>query len=276
MSRVTWPLLTVAAALSLTAVSPPPPSLHPTPPTPETKCAACHTEEGWGRGRFAHERTGFALSGQHEPAPCKACHGNDFRRPQPRRCDGCHVDPHAGRLGAQCAECHDELSWRSRFDALAHRGSAFPLSGRHAALPCAECHGAAANDRFTRRAAACVDCHERDVARTVGTPFNHRQLRFGNDCRQCHGPWRFRPATLPGHDACFPISGGAHLGVRCDHCHSPVPAPNSTQGCVTGTALCTACHTHACAVSDRQHRKVEGYQCLDSECYACHAKGTRK
>lgn len=272
MRRASWWALGAVWLLATT----PPAALHPRSPTPQTRCATCHDEAGWGRGAFAHQRTGFPLLGLHERAPCKACHGADYGRPQPRRCDGCHVDPHAGRLGAQCAECHDEASWRSRFDALAHRASDFPLSGRHAALPCAECHGAAASGRFTRRAADCVACHQRDLDRTAGTAFDHRQLGFGRDCRQCHGPWRFRPATLPGHDACFPISSGSHLGVRCEHCHSQVPTLERQQGCATGTASCTSCHAHACAVSDRQHRRVDDYRCGDLQCYQCHAKGKRR
>ena len=95
---------------------------HP-PVRAETRCGACHTEDGWKPVRFAHERTGFPLEGRHLAVDCRACHLEGFAAPVKGGCSACHRDPHAGQLGMRCGGCHDSASWAGHFNADAHRRS---------------------------------------------------------------------------------------------------------------------------------------------------------
>ena len=57
----------------------------------------------------------------------------------PKDCYGCHrsADSHAGRFGAQCADCHDNDVWQPvKYDHLAK--TKFALVGIHAKLDCHE------------------------------------------------------------------------------------------------------------------------------------------
>jgi hypothetical protein len=240
-----------------------------------TACASCHATSSWTDVRFNHERTGFALTGRHARASCKACHLNDFTAPLARGCASCHRDVHAGELGARCDTCHDTADWRSRFDADAHRRTNFPLMGPHAALPCTECHLEARERRFSRAAVDCQGCHAGDALRAV-QPVNHVALGLAErSCRECHTPLRFTPAQFPTHDACFPISGGVHAGVPCLGCHTSLMGGSSAR-CSTGTANCIGCHLEAETGAQHAEGRAPGYLFGNRRCLDCHyARGTR-
>ncbi len=265
----------------LTAILKPAPRSHAAPT--DTRCSACHVTSAWTDVRFNHDRTGFPLTGVHSSTPCKACHADDFEKKVPSSCAGCHRDVHAGDLGARCDGCHDTANWASRFNADAHRRSAFPLVGGHATLPCLECHAAGTDRRFARAAVECAGCHQRDVDRTRGTAVDHAALQFTSNCRTCHNAFRFTPALFPGHDRCYVISSGSHAQMACLSCHTTLTGLATTAGaCATRTAACTGCHEHKCAgpggalETDRKHQPPEtavpvpGYQCQDRKCYQCH------
>lgn len=236
----------------------------------EARCEPCHTPEGWRDGKFRHEQAGFPLLGAHRAQRCTSCHPGSFTAPLPRGCAGCHLEPHAQELGARCEGCHDETSWRSRFGADAHRWTNFPLIGRHAALPCEECHGEMRERRFGRSSPDCSGCHLKDYARTTQTPIDHLKLGMDLDCRRCHGGWRFVPARFPAHDLCFEISAGPHAGTACDACHTALPPVGAVGVCGERSTSCTGCHQHECGRSDTSHQDVLGYQCKDRKCYDCH------
>jgi hypothetical protein len=261
----------LAAAIALAAgPASRPPDLRALPPhavPADTRCAACHTEESWTAVRFAHERTGFALEGRHVSVGCKACHPAGFAAPVKGACAACHRDPHAGELGTRCAGCHDASSWRSRFGADAHRRTSFPLSGRHAFIPCEECHGDRRDRGFSRSTVDCLACHESDYVRATAVSIDHAALGFGTRCGGCHSAWRFSDATFPGHDRCFLLSAGPHARIRCLGCHTRL-AGVAASACGTGTAACTRCH--ACADVTARHAGVLGFQCADRKCYECH------
>ena len=94
-------MIALAIALALGAAPAPDLSARPAPDRGHggsTHCAACHTADGWRKVAFAHDRTGFALTGRHAEIACGACHeGSDFSRPLARNCASCHQDVHAGR-----------------------------------------------------------------------------------------------------------------------------------------------------------------------------------
>jgi hypothetical protein len=248
---------------------PPAPDLRPRPPASlhagVTKCAACHSTEQWGDVAFAHERTGFPLVGEHRKVGCKQCHAASFSRAVTHDCGGCHRDVHRGQLGARCQGCHDESSWRSKFDAQAHRRAGFPLNGRHAFIPCEECHGDKLDRGFARSASTCVDCHLRDLARGNAV-VSH--ATFGTDCQECHFPWKFANAFFPAHERCFSLASGPHQGIACAKCHAG-SLPPAVATCYTPPLACASCHP--CG----SHPAVLGFDvsiCATTQlkCYDCH------
>lgn len=243
----------------------------PTATATGTRCDSCHATSNWTDVRFPHDRTGFALKDAHQKVSCKQCHPRNFKDRVPSDCAGCHHDVHAMEFGRRCEGCHNERNWQTTFNADAHRSTNFPLLGRHALIPCSECHGLERERSFARAATACVACHQSDYARTAMSSIDHMAAGFSTDCRRCHSTIRFTPARFAQHDDCFRISSGPHAGIRCTSCHSTLPTVTSTAfSCQSGTAACTSCHEHTCDRTDRRHSSVPGYQCKDRKCYECH------
>jgi hypothetical protein len=236
----------------------------------DTRCSACHTTASWTRVAFDHTRTGFLLEGRHLEVSCSGCHaGADFKAAVPTSCAGCHRDAHASEFGTRCASCHDERSWQSRFNADAHRRTNFPLTGRHAFLPCEECHVDQRDRGFTRATVQCFTCHQADYARTAATTIDHAAAGFSTNCRDCHNAWNFRGAVFKQHAACFQLAPGPHAGIACLDCHTSLRGATITGACSSGTAACTRCHT--CPSVQDVHRQVSGFQCKDRKCYECHS-----
>jgi len=277
-------LLALLAAASLAAQA------APAPPTPaagqrsalaprfpsdhggETHCAACHSAESWGDVRFIHDRTGFPLVGRHLQVTCRACHTTGFSAKVPMACVGCHRDVHEGEFGGRCGSCHDATSWRAAFGPDAHRLTNFPLSGRHAFIPCEQCHGERRGLGFARPASPCIACHQADRIRAALVAVDHDAAGFGPNCRECHNTWTFAGAGFPAHDVCFQITAGPHAGIRCLNCHTQLTGAKVTGACNTGTVSCIQCHT--CSKTAPQHASVPGFDCKDRKCYECHRFAT--
>jgi hypothetical protein len=239
----------------------------------DTRCEACHSASAWTPVTFDHSRTGFPLEGRHLFASCRGCHGSSitFREPVPTNCAACHRDVHTGEFGNRCASCHDARDWTSRFGPDAHRRTNFPLTGRHAAIPCEECHLDQRDRSFTRAAVDCLACHQLDYLRTVGTAVDHARAGFGTDCKSCHFPDRFKGGRFPAHERCFQIANGPHARIACLNCHTSLAAVIATGTCSTNTADCVRCHL--CTPTTQQHANppVIAFQCKDRKCYECHA-----
>jgi len=273
-------VLALAAALALAA--PRGPDLAARPPRPghggDTHCAACHTAEGWKKVTFAHERTGFPLQDRHREVACAACHAeSDFSRPLARACAACHRDVHAGRMGQRCDRCHRPTSFKeAAFDVAAHRRTGFPLNGRHAALPCEECHGNRRDRAFQRPIVDCYGCHQADYAGTATNPqaLDHVAAGFSTSCRGCHGAWRFYPGRFAAHDACFAIDSGPHAGIACRSCHTTSIPPYVAGQPMTCTATpapdCISCHSNVAPA----HANVPGFANSNERCYQCHRFST--
>jgi hypothetical protein len=278
VNRAIRPAVLLAALLAvgvpvagLPAADPPP---HAGPG--ETKCGACHTTEGWGNVKFIHERTGFPLTGQHGVVACRKCHVQDFKEPLGRSCVSCHRDVHAGYSGIHCEACHDTQGWRSRFDADAHRRTNFPLQGRHALIPCEECHGDRRDRAYARPTVECGTCHANDLATAASKGMSHAGFPgYPNmNCLGCHSFWRWSPASFSGHDRCFPIAAGNHAGITCARCHGVLPSPLEIRSCSsTPWPGCFTCHGGCSAVTPR-HTGVTNFTCSDQRCYQCHPGGT--
>jgi len=136
-------------------------------------CVACHGESDWRAPRFDHARTRYPLAGRHAAVACAGCHpraeGAALRFDgRPLDCAGCHRDAHAGQLAVAgrtaCDRCHGLDSFRPAPGFDHARDSRYPLDGRHAAVPCAGCHGAetiagASVVRYRPRPLDCDGCH---------------------------------------------------------------------------------------------------------------------
>lgn len=239
-------------------------------PSGATRCENCHSTSAWDQAAFDHDKTGFPLHGAHAHADCKSCHVVDFSAPLARSCAGCHHDPHVGEFGQQCQGCHREEGWAPLFNVDAHRRTNFPLVGRHAFIPCTECHVAMTDRNFGLNTVQCIGCHRKDYNATAATQVNHMQLQFSTVCGSCHVAVRWQGAHFPQHDSCFQIIGGAHSSIQCLTCHTSLSGAQVNGACNTGTATCSTCHAHVCPKMDPLHANVPGYQCRDAKCYACH------
>ncbi len=271
------------------------------PAIDRAQCKACHSEHlgrdadivKLSRPAFDHARTDFALTGAHAASACDACHkpGRKYRE-APSACVDCHraAEPHAGKLGTDCAGCHETATWsQARFD---HGKTRFALRERHAEVTCSACHG---GNRYAGTPTQCSSCHAPDDV--------HRGGR-GPDCGSCHGiaGWkttRFDHARETGY-----ALTGAHAPLDCKTCHTTAnltdPLPRDCAGCHRKAdshatrfgEACDKCHGTSAwqpATFDHvrdghyellgRHAKLDCHAChtgvvaqqkLGTECYACH------
>jgi hypothetical protein len=202
------------------------------------KCDGCHDTGGWTSNRpasgFNHNLTKFHLVGRHVNLSCGKCHKEgDFRRPVAHDlCRNCHEDPHRGQFasragGSDCSACHNPTDFKpALFDREAHMRTAFPLLGKHSALPCAECHQPEGRDtRYKIGKLLCSDCHnEPHGGEFASEPYN-------NKCDLCHTMEGFESTTfsLERHSRTqFPLTG-RHVEVACSNCHKP-PISGASKG----------------------------------------------
>jgi hypothetical protein len=213
-----------------------------------TDCRSCHTEHkgrdadvvGLDPETFDHRQTDFALHGAHARVACTQCHaaGKPLRDAR-SDCIGCHRsdDPHSGRLGESCGDCHSDVSWarEARFD---HSTTRFPLRGEHRDVACELCHPA---QRYQGTDTRCAGCH---AAGDV-----HRG-RFGAKCDTCHRPEGWKELRFDhDRDTKFRLTG-AHRDARCESCHT---------GDLYAQELGTKCNS--CHERDDEHRGRNGPRC---------------
>jgi hypothetical protein len=254
-------------------------------------CSACHSPDGWsvsasaGASGFDHDRTGFPLRGAHAQRTCTACHTSDAELAT--TCEGCHRDPHAGRMDGACAECHQATSWTDT-DALdLHRRTRMPLTGRHATVECTACHTRQSERTWTDVPTDCYACHRTDYERDdihplhTGDPDDAMVPPFPRDCASCHrtSSWTgavIDPMSLPrtaiasavarlDHDAWFVVSSGAHRGAECTSCH--------TDRRRMQRARCDGCHTSEAIAAQHPGRTVAR---ASRSCLRCHPRGTSR
>ncbi len=210
-------------------------------------CADCHTERDWKTtaGRFNHDSTKFQLRNAHAEAKlkCSGCH-KDLKsyRNTPLDCYSCHKkdDKHEGQQGKQCEQCHSDRSWKvDKFD---HNLSRFPLTGKHIAIVCKDCHK---NTLFRETPRDCYSCHKKE---------DKHKLKFGERCESCHNT---RAWTIWDFDHTkrtkYPLDG-AHKKVKCESCHKQ-EAPKGKESAPVGST-CIACHR-----ADDTHDGQFGMRC---------------
>jgi hypothetical protein len=222
------------------------------PAVGEAQCRSCHTDHegrdadviGLNPATFDHALTDHPLRGAHVGVACQSCHAprQDFRD-APGDCAACHRedDPHQGRLGERCADCHGESAWAdARFD---HSKTAFPLEGAHREVTCNLCHPA---EQYEGTAKDCRSCHVLDDV--------HRG-RFGARCETCHTAEAWKTVAFDhDRDTDYPLTG-RHREAACQACHT---------GVLHQEDLATDCWS--CHRADDEHRGRRG-----RDCGACHA-----
>ena len=203
-------------------------------------CASCHSVEGWTAVHFDHNRSAFKLTGAHVQAACEVCHQDDLFKGTPQDCLSCHQmdEPHEGRFGSDCAECHSTAAWSpAKFD---HNLSVFKLTGAHVQVACESCH---LNKVYRGTPQDCFSCHKAK---------DPHQGQFGTLCSQCHDTSSWKHIIFDHNSTSFPIRG-SHASVQCAACHK--------NGVLKGTPKnCFACHA-----SDDKHAGQFG-----TDCAACH------
>ena len=211
-------------------------------------CTQCHSDEGWTPTAISREFRRsvhpFPLRQAHDLENCRACHSNlDFTLADPA-CVACHMDPHRGEMGIDCARCHVPRNFidRTRMQ-RAHQETRFPLRGSHRALDCEDCHPIVQSGRlqFVNTPVECEACHL-PLYQTTSDP-DHAASGFPTDCDQCHAPsvWeqgRFNHAFA--QDPCVtchqddydatsdPDHTAASFPTDCELCHTPTRWGNAT------------------------------------------------
>ena len=211
-------------------------------------CAKCHSTEAFSpTPKFDHNKTDFALTGQHTSVACIECHQKEIRSGKTfqkfadvpfANCNACHEDPHKNNLGNDCKQCHTEQSFTShsglkRFN---HNSTGFALKGQHRRVDCFTCHQANTSpatifqNNIGIESNHCVACHA-DV----------HDGKLGTTCAECHTEESFRMGSNAPNQFDHDLTGfaleGKHEVVDCRKCHVSEsltdPLPHNT---------CASCH----------------------------------
>jgi len=212
-------------------------------PGSSQECARCHSEHNgedfplikWDIKAFDHKQTGYALLGKHASVGCNSCHAPTRISPQersaikikdlnrtylglPTSCAICHRDPHNGRLGPVCQQCHNFEDWKAISEVqVDHSRTRYPLTGLHSHVGCAKCHtpGPDNRPRYTGIPfSQCVDCHK-----------DPHHGTFPQGCQSCHSVAGWKKISVTAVNERFDHSKtkypleGKHLSVDCAQCH---------------------------------------------------------
>ncbi len=228
-----------------------------------TTCDSCHSTSSWAGATFNHSSTGFALTGAHAPLQCAQCHVNGNYSLNNTACVSCHLkdfnattNPNHVQSGfpQQCEVCHNTTAWQpSSFN---HNNTAFPLTGAHTTVACANCH---VNNNYTTVPTDCYSCHKADYQGTTNP--NHAAAGFPTTCNTCHTTSTWSGATF--NHTWFPTNHGGANGV-CATCHTN-PSDYSV-------FQCTNCHSKS--QTDSNHQGIRNYVYSSPSCYSCHPSGS--
>ena len=212
-------------------------------PGSSQECAKCHSDHNgldfpiikWDTKNFDHKQTGYVLEGKHAGLECKKCHTPEHISPSVRplikmkdlnrsfigvaeTCATCHKDQHSGRLGPDCAHCHNFNDWENVAGTFDHSKTRYPLTGLHAPVKCDKCHTSGPDHQprylgipFSK----CDDCHSDP----------HKGSFANKSCQTCH--------TTSGWKRVI----GAELNQNFDHSKTKYPLLGKHQ-----TVECIACH----------------------------------
>jgi hypothetical protein len=246
-------------------------------------CVRCHSDHNgedfqivkWNPSQFDHRQTGYVLEGKHAGLACNKCHNaehvvsdralikvRDLNKTflgVAEACGTCHKDPHQGRLGANCKQCHNFEDWKSvatikEFD---HSKTRYPLTGMHAQVTCQKCHtpGTDGKPRYAGIPfGQCSDCH---------ADIHHGS--FKQTCQSCHTTAGWKKISTGGLSENFDHSKtkyplmGKHAQVECIQCHAKGDFKKPV-----AFAKCMDCHT------EDPHKGQFAKRAGGIECANCH------
>lgn len=238
-------------------------------------CKQCHTETSFknfrGKGRFNHNTTNFTLNGAHKKVACFSCHKKnddpklvfqDKLNIDEASCVKCHEDKHEGKLGNDCAKCHNETAFVSlkTLEFFDHNLTDFPLEGLHKKVDCKKCHD---SGKYTEKIEfkSCNNCHD-DYHQGEFTTDNNTP-----DCKTCHSVKQgFDTSlfTLEEHQKTeFPLNG-AHAATPCFACHLD-EKDNDRWTFKNKETACVTCH------NDIHKNYISSQFYPDKKCETCHS-----
>ncbi len=256
------------------------PAVHP--PVGPGDCARCHEPNGWKPADYQHKA--FVSLGKHTGAVCAVCHTDGTFTGSTVPCQVCHTTPagHAPGITEGCQRCHQPGSFRPA--QVQHAG--FPLTGKHVAVGCTQCHADAV---YAGRPENCSSCHSKPAGHLAGAPqtcetchttsgwsaVRYKHVNFTlvgahqtAACAACHADGRFAGRSADCA-SCHSVPGGHLPGINggCQRCHSPagwrpVQVDHAAWRLVGRHAeiACASCHSDG------------GYSGKSSACASCHSK----
>jgi Zn finger protein HypA/HybF involved in hydrogenase expression len=230
----------------------------------KVSCSTCHSSKGWQLDTaiysFDHNRTKFALTGQHTGAGCRQCHTTLVFNETKSECNECHTDVHQATTGLDCARCHTPNSWLVSNITGIHQTSRFPLLGAHRTADCSDCHKSETLVRFDVPGVNCIDCHRENYMATTNP--NHSESGFSEDCSPCHPVNSFEWTGAGFNHTFFPLTQG-HSGLNCSDCH--------TSGSYTGlNPDCVACHQTDYNNTTNPNHQSMGFPTTCTTCHSLH------
>ena len=227
------------------------------------ECFDCHNTSSWTTLKepmaFSHDKTGFALVGQHAKVACGSCHKDPKFSMIGVSCADCHTDIHRAQFGNDCEKCHTPRNWSNNRDIInMHSSRGFSLVGIHAVADCGACHKGQQLSEYAGTPVECKGCHANNFA--AATDPNHVQLGVSSDCQNCHSPVSssWNGALFTAHPAAFPLHGG-HAKRGCTICHE--------QGYSNTNPDCYNCHTAAFNATTNPAHVTFGFP---TTCAPCH------
>jgi len=231
-----------------------------------TNCEACHITQQWEGAKFEHSATRFALTGKHSSTGCVQCHVGNVLAGIPLDCASCHKDDlsatanpnhQAAGFTANCAACHSTAQWRgATYDH--NTATKYPLTGRHTAVACLECH---AGNRFASTPRDCAGCHQTNFS-SAKNPV-HLGAGFPTTCETCHTTAQWAGAKFDHNTATKFALTGKHSAVACVECHGNNRFAGIPQDCA-------ACHQADFDAAKNPLHRAAGFS---TACQSCHTTG---
>lgn len=234
-------------------------------------CQSCHTTNAWSPASvFDHAKAKYPLLWKHRPVDCAKCHegmgkkGTDqpvlFSTKDFADCRSCHTSPHGSRFADKtCSSCHTPEGWNVVVS-FNHTRTRFPLTGKHADVPCAKCHARSATNKSnvvsfaTKEFVDCRPCHT--------SPHGPGMAR--QQCKSCHDPgsWKMQTNVQFDHTLTKFSLEGRHASIKCEQCHKPLPKAAYLDRYRIKFGTCVSCHAdyHGGQFGDRH----------SNDCAACH------
>jgi hypothetical protein len=186
-------------------------------------CTKCHNTNSFhdiNKSSFDHNKTIFPLLGKHNQVECSTCHKTNLTaKLKHQNCSDCHSDYHKTEFAnhknkGECSVCHTVEGFTpSLFTLEEHQKTKFPLTGKHLALPCSNCHLKNEIWTFDKQGNNCIDCHEN----IHKTELKEKYL-INNNCALCHGVEGWNIVTFEHKLTGFELLG-RHAAKKCVDCH---------------------------------------------------------